>query len=264
MEGRPRGDSRQLTRPDVVDELLHEPELGLQHGDAQQSLDEEHVGNALLADDVDRGAFRAELDGEAPGPLLQQSGHLAGAQAAHQREGGFEGGELAGRHGQQLAEPVLELGVAGGGDRVDRPLGTAAVADRLLRFDEAVLLQGVDHGVEGAVVELDALLLAPGPQGRGDLVRVHRPLGQAAEDGQGERVVDPATCHDLHLRSEYSEWSMSRRAIQVKLYRVSRAGRLWRGRPTTENSTRSRRVSRRRQPRSTDREVHRPSRPVRL
>ncbi len=195
VEGRPRGDARQLTGPDVVDELLDEPELRLEHRDAQQSLDEEHVRDALLAGDVDGRAFGAELDREAPGSLLQQAGHLAGAQAAHQRQGGFERGELPGRHGQQLAEPVLELGVAGGGDRVDGALRTAAVADRLLRLDEAVLLERVDHGVERAVVELDALLLAPGAQGRGDLVRVHRPLGQAAEDGQRERVVDPATCH---------------------------------------------------------------------
>ena len=51
-----------------------------------------------------------------------------------------------------------------------------------------LLLERLDHGVEGAVVEADALLLGPLPQGLGHLVGVHGPLVQADQHGQGEGI----------------------------------------------------------------------------
>ena len=77
------------------------------------------------------------------------------------------------RHPDQLGHPVDHLPRALVGDLVDGALRALAFPDRLPGGDEAPLLQRLDHGVERAVVEADAVLLGPGAQGLRHLVGVH-------------------------------------------------------------------------------------------
>src|SRR5262249_934575 len=80
-------------------------------------------------------------------------------------------------------------------------------------LDQPVLVQRVDDRVQRAVVELDALLLAALLQRRGDLVRVHRALDQAAEHGQRQGIGHAPPCHIIPpgrlLYVEYS-WPVIR------------------------------------------------------
>ena len=99
--------------------------------------------------------------------------------------------------GAQVGQPVEELVGAGRGDGVDGALGTSPLPHGLDRGDVAPTLQALDHPVERAVVELDALVLVPGAQRLGDLVGVHGPLVQAAQHRQGEGVASCAPCHSV-------------------------------------------------------------------
>src|SRR5690348_5815478 len=65
----------------------------------------------------------------------------------------------------------------------------------LLLGDELVLLQRLDHGVQRAIVELDALVLVPLAHRARHLVRVHGPLVEAGEHGQREWVRDFPLAH---------------------------------------------------------------------
>ena len=185
----------EAARPDVVGERRDEVELGGEHVPAVPALDQEELGEPGLRRLGEHRVERPQLDPQPLGAFLQQPGDLVRREPGHEGQPGLERREVPHRRRQQLGQPVLELLDAGLGDRVHRALGALALAGGLLRGDQTVLLQRLDDGVQGAVVELDALLLAAGAQRRGDLVGMHRSLGQAAEDGQRERVRHSASGH---------------------------------------------------------------------
>ena len=112
--------------------------------------------------------------------LVSRLEQLVGSQSGGEREGGLEGGVLLLRRRDELGEPVLHLGAARLGDRVDGALGTLAVLDGLLRLDQPVPGQRLHDGVERAEVDLDARLLAARAQLGRDLVGVRRPLRDRA------------------------------------------------------------------------------------
>ena len=79
------------------------------------------------------------------------------------------------------------------------------------------------HRVERSPVDLDRLVLAALAQGRGHLVREHRPLRQQREQRQRQQVADlPPLGHPDHLASESSS-PRTRFQVLVGEYRHARA-----------------------------------------
>ena len=78
---------------------------------------------------------------------------------------------------------------------VDGALGALAFALGLLRLDEPVALQRLDHRVQRPEVELDALVLVAGPHGGGHLVGMHGPFLEAGQHGQRQGVGDLSAGH---------------------------------------------------------------------
>jgi hypothetical protein len=68
-----------------------------------------------------------------------------------------------------------------------------------LRQDQAVLLERFDHGVERAIVELDALVFAALAQRGRHLVGVHGALKHARQHRQRQRIAHLALGHRLSL-----------------------------------------------------------------
>ena len=122
------------------------------------------------------------------GALAEQADGVVRRKHGQQRQGRLELEVLLGGGGDELGEPVEQLTGTGRGEGVDRALGPASLADGLGGFDEASGLQRLDHAVEGAVVEADAVVLGAAPQRVGYLVRMHRRLVEAGEHRQGQRV----------------------------------------------------------------------------
>ena len=129
-----------------------------------------------------------DLDLQGVAPLLEGGERLLRRQGGKQAEGGLELQVLLDRGRHQLGQPVGHLPQAGVGDLVDGPLGPPAGPHRLPGVDQLALLEGLHHAVQRAVVEPDALVLGPGPEGLRHLVGVHRPLLEAGQHGQGQRV----------------------------------------------------------------------------
>ena len=124
------------------------------------------------------------------------------------------------------------------GDLVDGALGALALPHGAGRLDEALLLERLDHGVERAVIETDALLLGPlaagsGPPRRGaSASRTGRP----APPGRGgwSGTIWRHTGHSILFRvicKECSETRLSGVLVVVKRG-VNRAQRSWSGCPT--------------------------------
>ena len=78
MDLSPEAHARERPAADVGRERAHELELGLAHRDREQGLDEEQVGQTLLAREVDAGLQARRLDLEALAPLLKQTRDLVG------------------------------------------------------------------------------------------------------------------------------------------------------------------------------------------
>src|SRR4051812_30232883 len=214
----PHGGAAQRARADVGGQPRDVVELGAEHVPPVVALHEQHVRELEAGGDLHPGLDAAQLDAQLLDAHLEQAGDHVRRKARHEREPGLQRGELAHGGGEQLGEPVLELVHPGGGDLVDRPLRATALAGRLPAADELVLLERLDHGVQRPVVELDAVLLAPRAEGRGDLVRVHGPLAEAAQHGEGQQIGHPATAQRELLGSDYSIPSIPGRAVAVKRY----------------------------------------------
>ena len=78
----------------------------------------------------------------------QRGEGVVGIEGGEEGQAGHEGGVLLGRRADELGEPVSHLDRAGIGDRVDGALGALALLDGAGGLDEALLLQGLDDGVE--------------------------------------------------------------------------------------------------------------------
>src|SRR6185437_15435002 len=185
---------------DLPDEPLDERGLGVQQGEPVLLLDEEQRGHALGEGARDDGLDLGALRGQPGEPLPEQLQNLAGRQRADQRERGHEVRVLVLRLLHQLAQPVVQLGPARVGDGVDGPLRALPLAAGLLRGHEPSPFQLLDHHVQGAVVELDAPLVAMVPQCAAQLVGVHRPLRQVRQHGEREQVAYLAFLRHLLLR----------------------------------------------------------------
>src|SRR6516225_10406170 len=66
-------------------------------------------------------------------------------------------------------------------DFVNGAFRASAVPSSLACFDESATHQKIDHSVERAVAQLDAVLLVSLPEDNAHLVGVHRPLEQKRE-----------------------------------------------------------------------------------
>ena len=139
--------------------------------------------------------MRGQLHGQGVGPTFERHEGIVGIEAGQEGEAGEEGRVLLGRDADELGEPVVHFAGAVVGDGVHRPFGSFSFSDGARRLDEAVLLEGLDHGVEGAVIEPDALLLGPLAQGLGHLVGVHGLLVEAGQHRQGQGIRAGPTGH---------------------------------------------------------------------
>src|SRR5208283_376319 len=105
------------------------------------------------------------------------------------------------RIAQQVLHPGVQLVVPGRSERKDGPLRPLALAGSPLGGDEAPLYQKLDHGIERAVPNFDALALVTLLQGSGHLVRMHRPLEQQRQHRQSKRIGGVSECGHLAEKS---------------------------------------------------------------
>ena len=153
---------------------------------------------------LSRAFHLRELHLELRHALFEHVDRDVGREDGQQRQRGLELEVLLGRPRDEVGEPVVQLARAGVGDLVDRAFGAPALTHGLARTDEAALLEQLDHAVERAVVEPDALVLGARAEGLRDLVRVHRSLVQAGEHGQSQGIGSGGSRHpDRMLVTEY-------------------------------------------------------------
>ncbi len=198
---------------------------------------------------VHAGTQRAEVPLERRLPQPEEPDDVVGTEQRQERERRLELGELLGRGAHQVGEPVDGLGGPGVGEPVDGSRGPIAVALGGRGLDQAVLHQRVDDRVERAEVELHRLVLAALAQGHRHLVRVHRPLPEQREHGEGQGVAARPCGHRDPLPRVSSESECSTQSIS-RVCRVSTSRRSVRadvtdrllGRPVTSgvSSRRSR------------------------
>src|SRR5262249_38567746 len=143
---------------DLADELANPRQFRLPEDHAVLDLDEKEPEHALLYAGVQRAPRLVDLLLEEVLAFLEERDRLARRKVGDERPPGRELRILLHRLAQQLAKPAEELGAARLRQRVEGPLRTPAVAQRLLRYDQLLPLERLDHRVERAVVELDALL----------------------------------------------------------------------------------------------------------
>ena len=186
----------EAARPDVARERRDELELGDEHRAGGTGSRQEELGQAAL-----RASRRTWRRGDRIS-IRSRSARSSSSRATS--SGGSPGMRDSPASSDMKSRTGVDSSSASQSSNSSTPASVIAYTVRSGRLPsrvvscaaiEAVLLQRLDDGVQRAVVELDALLLAAGAQGRGDLVGMHRPLGQAAEHGQRERVGHSASGH---------------------------------------------------------------------
>ena len=174
---------------EFLHQAAHPGQFRFLHGQVVLVLEQEQAGEPGNLGEL--GPFLRECLLQGLDPVLEHVAHLGRRKHRHLREGRLELRVFLDRGAEQLGEPVLQLRTALLGEAVHGALRTPALAAGLHGLDEAVLGQVVHHGVQGAVVQLDAALLALGAHGRGHLVRMHRPLAERGQHGEGQGIGHP-------------------------------------------------------------------------
>src|SRR6185437_4320055 len=164
VEPLPQVETFEGTVLDVVDEAVDEAELGGQLPLFVLDLELEQAGQSGAPGGLDAPSQAGQLEPDGVGPVPEGLQGVVGVEGGDERQAGHELGVLLDRHAYEVGEPVDHLAGAVVGDLVDRSLGPPAVPDGPGGLDQAALLQGLHHGVEGSVVQADALLLRPVPQ----------------------------------------------------------------------------------------------------
>src|ERR1700722_19659803 len=198
LEEAPQFEALQRAFLHLLDERPDERELGAERALLVLGLELEDPGQAGVAGGLHGAAHGHELHGQALGAVAERGEGVVGIERGQEGEAGLEGGVLLVRGADELGEPVRHFDGALVGDLVDRPLGPLALPHGAGGLDEALLLQRLDDGVEGAVIETDTLFLGPGPQCLRHLVGMHGLLVQTDQDGQGQRI---GTGPSRHRRS---------------------------------------------------------------
>src|SRR5579884_2918650 len=206
---------------DLGHDTAQPSELRLLHRQVVLELEqtESRHGRLLALRSAEVAHQRAELLGgplEVAAALLQEGGGLGRREATEEAEAGGEARVLLHWLGDKLAQPIIETAATGVGEGVDRARGSAPGALGRLGGDEVVAHQRLDHGVEGAVVELDAAVHVAVAHHLGHLVGVHRPLEQEREHGEGEWVGGRRFLRWHYPASKYPGTSICPRASCCK------------------------------------------------
>src|SRR6266568_1873437 len=191
VEGAPLRHSRERAVAKLAYHLAEPVRLGGAQCQLVLRLDEEQPGQFLAVLGESR-PVRVDLGVQRGGPLGEQRDRLVRTEYREDRQRRLEPGVFPLRDTDQFAQPVGELGPAGVGDRVHRPLRAPALPFARRRLDEAVLLQILYNGVERAPLDLQILVLAPLAEQGGQLVGVARALGEGRQDDQRQQVTDLA------------------------------------------------------------------------
>ncbi len=198
----PLGDALQRARPDLFGKLARPGELRLTHRQPVLALDQIQALHPALRGELQEGAPLGDLHLQVVAPLREERGCVLGRQHWNEREPRLEPRVFFDRRADELAKPVDELHAAGVSQAVDGALGASARALGLLRDDEPVLLQRLDNRIKRAVVELDALVLAPLAHRGRHLVGVHRVLRETRQHHQREQIVHLALRYRSSLRAD--------------------------------------------------------------
>ena len=168
---------------DAADELADEGKLGLgqgqrifgfHHEQRRKFLADQLTGQFLGWDGhillCELGKLRLDarrLAGQAQYPVPELGYRFLGGQYRQQTEPRREVRIFLRRVTQQILHPGTQLVVPGRGQRKYGPLRPLALARSLLGRDEASLHQKLDHGIERAIANFDALVLVTLLQGGG-------------------------------------------------------------------------------------------------
>ena len=219
LERAPHVDRPPTLLADAAHQFVDEVEFGADHRQVVLGLHREQRRKLLVLERrrqrLPAGQRRQVLlrqFGEVPFHLPERAAELqrARAQERHrfvrrqhrqQRQRRLELRIFLGRRAQQIAHPFAQFVEAGRRQRVDGAFGPPPFPLGLLGDDEPARDQSVDHRVERAVAQLDALVLVPVLQGRGHLVRMHRPLEQQRQHGERQGIGRAVGGHWLPLCS---------------------------------------------------------------
>ena len=195
VEAPPQLDAVERAGLDVGEQGAGPGQLGLDQRRHVLVLHHEQAGQAELLDPGPLVMAPGQLEGQAVAARPQDGGGVGRGEDRQVRQPRLEPEVLLVRDAQQLPQPVDELVGARVGDAIDGPLGALALAAGLLGLDQPLAPHHLHHGVEGPVIELDAVPLAPGPHGRRHFVGVHGPLVEAGQCGQGQGVRHGTALH---------------------------------------------------------------------
>ena len=172
---------------EVVDDGAEPAGFGVDDGVLVLGLDQGDPGRGLaVVLELGVEVRQAVLDGsQAPGEL---AGELARVEDHGERQGGGEGGVLAARGGEHVAQPAQPGAAAFLGQLVDGALGVLPGALGLADGDEPRLVQPPDGLVEvGPLADVDDLVLAPALDEPLHAVGVQRPGAQQGEHREARR-----------------------------------------------------------------------------
>ena len=134
-----------------------------------------------------------------PDPLPQARDGFIRVKRGEQGQRGDEAGVVWLGLGEQVPQPVVHLDPSGLGQRVHGPLRPPAGPLDALLGDEAGIGELLDDVVERAVAEPEGLARVVVDKHPLQFIRMHRPLGQVGQHGQGQQVLHPSLLHPVTL-----------------------------------------------------------------